>query len=186
MLSLRAFQSRDLPELMSWFRDGISCRTWGGPEFRYPFTEEAFREDAKVQELASWSMVDGDGTLCAFGQYYPRLGRCHLGRLAVAPALRGRGIGGALVRELAQRGLAELGADACSLFVLPGNERAARLYSRLGFVARPYPEPAPIFDACTYMVASRLVFGGIGAASGGRVSSPTIVELKHRPREKGT
>lgn len=183
MLCLRAFQSTDLRELMSWFQDGSSCRTWGGPEFRYPFTEETFREDAKVQELASWSMVDGDGALCAFGQYYPRLGRCHLGRLAVAPALRGRGIGRALVTELAQRGLAELGADACSLFVLPGNERAARLYSRLGFVGRPYPEPAPIFDACTYMVAPRLAFGGTGAASGGRVSSPTVVELKPRPRE---
>jgi len=110
-----------------------------------------------VQELASWSMVDDDGTLCAFGQYYPRLGRCHLGRLAVSPARRGRGIGSTLVQELAQRGLAELKTDSCSLFVLPGNERAARLYSRLGFVVRPYPEPSPLFDHCTYMVAPGLV-----------------------------
>lgn len=165
MLRLRPFQSRELRELMSWFPDGPACRTWGGPEFRYPFTEDTFREDARVQELASWSMVDGDGTLCAFGQYYARLGRCHLGRLAVAPALRGRGIGSTLVREMARRGLAELRADSCSLFVLPGNERAARLYGRLGFVARPYPEPSPLFDQCTYMVAPGLAFGGNGTAN---------------------
>ena len=156
MLSLQAFQSSDLRELMSWFPDRDSCRVWGGPGFRHPFTETTFREDARVRELASWSMVNGDVAFCAFGQYYLRLGRCHLGRLAVSPAMRGRGIGSALVRQLAERGLAEFGVDACSLFVLPSNERAARLYSRLGFVAQPYPEPAPLFEGCTYMVAPGL------------------------------
>jgi RimJ/RimL family protein N-acetyltransferase len=43
--------------------------------------------------------------------------------------------------------------DAYSLFVLPGNERAERLYRRLGFTPVPYPESAPEFDGCTYMVA---------------------------------
>jgi RimJ/RimL family protein N-acetyltransferase len=159
MLTLQAFKANELRDLMSWFPDRTSCQTWGGLQFRFPFTEETFREDAKVQTLATWSLIDGDGTFCAFGQYYPRLGRCHLGRLAVAPALRGRGVGSTLVRELAQRGLNDLGVDSCSLFVLPGNERAARLYRRLGFDAQPYPVPDPAFDACIYMVAPGLKFG---------------------------
>ena len=160
MLTLQTFQASKLRDLMSWFPDRISCQTWGGLQFRYPFTEHTFRQDAKLQELASWAMVSDDGTFCAFGQYYARLGRCHLGRLAVAPRLRGRGIGSTLVRELAQRGLNDLGVDSCSLFVLPGNERAARLYSRLGFNAQPYPEPGPLVDVCIYMVAPGLAFGG--------------------------
>jgi ribosomal protein S18 acetylase RimI-like enzyme len=160
MLTLQPFQASELRDLMSWFPDRASCVTWGGLQFRYPFTEHTFSEDAKVQELASWTMVSGDGTFCAFGQYYPRLGRCHLGRLAVAPTLRGRGIGSTLVRELTRRGVCDLGVDSCSLFVLPGNERAARLYRRLGFSAQPYPEPEPAFDACIYMVAPGLKFGG--------------------------
>lgn len=160
MLMLQSFQANYLRDLMSWFPDRSSCQTWGGLQFRYPFTVHTFRDDAKVQELASWVMVDDDGVLRAFGQYYARLGRCHLGRLAVAPSLRGRGIGSILVRELARRGLDDLGADSCSLFVLPGNERAARLYSRLGFNAQPYPEPEPAFDACIYMVAPGLAFRG--------------------------
>ena len=159
MLSLQSFRAADLVELMSWFPDQASCRVWGGPAFRHPFTLDSFREDSKVDQLASWSLVDGDSRLCAFGQHYERLGRCHLGRLAVAPTLRGQGIGRALVREIARRGLAELGADSCSLFVLPGNERAQRLYARLGFEVQAYPEPAAAIEGCTYMVAQRPDFG---------------------------
>lgn len=158
--SLQRFDESQLPELMGWFPDRATCQTWGGPGFRHPFTAATFREDAKLDSLASLALAMPDGTLGAFGQYYRRLGRCHLSRLAVAPALRGRGIGTTLVRGLCRLGAAELGmepgADAYSLFVLPGNERAERLYRRLGFSAVPYPEPAAEFDGCTYMVASRV------------------------------
>lgn len=156
MLNFRRFTDQDLPELMSWFPDREDCGKWGGPEFRVPFTEDSFREDAKLESLASWSLVRPDQSLCAFGQYYDRLGRCHFGRLAVAPSARGQGLGTTLMRELADRGRKELGADSCSLFVLADNEPALRLYKRLGFVARPYPEPGPAYDPYLYMVASEL------------------------------
>jgi ribosomal protein S18 acetylase RimI-like enzyme len=152
-MQLIPFSTNQLPELMRWFPDAASCRLWGGPEFRHPFTPASFREDAKVDSLPSWALVADDGSLVAFGQYYRRLGRCHLGRLAVAPDRRGRGIGSRLVRELAGVGTRELAADGLSLFVLPGNEPALALYRRLGFSAVPYPEPAPAFDGCIYMVA---------------------------------
>jgi predicted GNAT superfamily acetyltransferase len=152
-LSLQPFSESQLAELMTWFPDRTSCQTWGGPGFRHPFTAETFRDDARLDSLPSWAMITPDGTLAAFGQYYPRLGRCHLSRLAVAPALRGHGIGTSLVRELCRQGGAELGVGSYSLFVLPGNEPAERLYRRLGFSAVPYPEPEPQFEACTYMVA---------------------------------
>lgn len=159
-MQLIPFSTTRLPELMGWFPDAASCRLWGGPEFRHPFTPASFREDAKVDSLPSRALLADDGSLAAFGQYYLRLGRCHLGRLAVAPALRGRGIGGRLVRELARHGTRELGVDGLSLFVLPGNERALALYRRLGFSAMPYPEPAPAFDGCIYMVATAPGLGG--------------------------
>lgn len=154
-MRLQPFDQPQLAELMRWFPDRTSCRTWGGPGFRHPFTAQSFREDAKLDTLPSWALATPDGTLAAFGQYYRRLSRCHLSRLAVAPALRGRGLGTILVRELCRRGSAELGLDSFSLFVLPGNERAGRLYRRLGFSAVPYPEQEPAFEACTYMVAFR-------------------------------
>lgn len=156
IVKLQSFDGRQLPELMSWFPDLRSCRTWGGPDFRFPFTEASFREDAKLDSLRSWALLDEVGALAGFGQFYLRAGRCHLGRLAIAPALRGRGLGSTLVHELGQRGKSELGVDSFSLFVLPGNERALRLYQRLGFSAAQYPEPLPAFEGCIYMVASRL------------------------------
>jgi len=153
---LQRFSLAQLPGLMSWFPDKEACTVWGGPGFRFPFTAETFGNDAKLDSLSTWALMDDAGALAGFGQYYLRVGRCHLGRLAIAPGLRGRGLGTTLVHELCRVGSAALGVDSCSLFVLPGNERAMRLYQRLGFSAAQYPEPSPMFEDCSYMVASRL------------------------------
>ena len=151
---LQAFDEAWLPELMRWFGDAQACRVWGGPGFRFPFTRDTFRADARLDSLATFALTADAATLLGFGQYYLRAGRCHLGRLAVAPERRGRGLGSTLVRELCRAGSADLGVDTYSLFVLPGNERAMRLYERLGFAPARYPEPDPMFDDCVYMVAA--------------------------------
>ena len=151
---LTRFDTSRIGELMAWFPDASACRIWGGPRFRFPFTEASFREDAKLDSLATWMLVSTDGRLTGFGQYYRRLGHCHLGRLAIAPQARGRGLGGVLIREIASRGRAELGTDSYSLFVMHGNERAMKLYRRLGFEERPYPEPASQLAGSVFMVAS--------------------------------
>ena len=74
-----------LRQMMAWFPNGASCALWGGPEFRYPFTEATFVADSRCDKLPTYSLVGDDGTLLGFGQYYDRVGRCHLGR---APARR--------------------------------------------------------------------------------------------------
>ncbi len=152
--TLYPFDDARVPELMSWFPDRASCLVWGGPEFRFPFTEATFRIDAKLASLATRMLVLEDNRLVAFGQYYLRVGRCHLGRLAVAPDCRGGGFGTQLVRALCAEGRALLHARSCSLFVVPTNVRAKTLYERLGFAATPYPEPAPEIDPYIYMVTS--------------------------------
>jgi ribosomal protein S18 acetylase RimI-like enzyme len=153
---IQRFDAARLPELMRWFPDADACRVWGGPSFRFPCTLESFRADTRVDELSSWALLDDEATLVGFGQYYLRVGRCHLGRLAIAPDRRGRGLGRTLVHELCRLGSADLVVDTYSLFVLPGNERAMRLYQQLGFEAARYPEPDPMFDDCNYMVAESL------------------------------
>lgn len=155
LVRLQPFDAAQLAELMSWFPDEGACRIWGGPGFRFPFTPATFRQDAKLDTLSTWALVDDDGGLAGFGQYYLRLGRCHLGRLAIAPAMRGRGIGSELVHELCRRGAAGLGVDSFSLFVMPGNERALRLYARLGFQPMTYPELSPGFEGAIYMIKSQ-------------------------------
>jgi ribosomal protein S18 acetylase RimI-like enzyme len=155
-VKLERFKESHLPELMTWFPDETALKTWGGPEFRFPFTEAIFREDAKLTSLPTWALVKDGGQFAAFGQCYLRVGRCHFGRLAVSPALRGRGHGTTLIYELARWGTAEFGVDSMSLFVIASNPRAIALYCRLGFSEMPYPEPAPAIDSFIYMVATKL------------------------------
>jgi ribosomal protein S18 acetylase RimI-like enzyme len=148
------FDPAHLPELASWFPDAGQLRTWGGPEFRHPFTPESFREDSKVDSIASLSLVGDDGALAAFGQCYLRIERCHFGRVGVAPTHRRRGLGTRMFREMAAWGLAEFGPRQLSLFVNKDNERAHQLYLRLGFRVVPYPEP--FMPGAHYMIAERL------------------------------
>lgn len=138
---------------MTWFPDRTALLTWGGSEFRHPFTAETFRDDSKVRSLPTWALVD-DGVLAGFGQCYLRAGRCHFGRLAISPARRGGGLGTRLIAELARWGRREFGSDSYSLFVMPANTKARRLYQRMGFAETPYPEPSPATDGYVYMVAS--------------------------------
>jgi ribosomal protein S18 acetylase RimI-like enzyme len=147
------FETHRLPELMAWFEDAGALRTWGGPEFRFPFTAGSFREDSKVDEIASFSLVADDGALAAFGQCYLRAGRWHFGRVGVSPRRRGLGLGTRLLQELAAWGSAEFGPRELSLFVNRANVQARRLYLRLGFRETPYPEAMPPGMDAHYMVA---------------------------------
>lgn len=155
-MKLKRFAEFHLPELMTWFPDETALKTWGGPDFRFPFTEATFREDAKLTSLPTWKLMGDNGAFAAFGQCYVRVGRCHFGRLAVSPALRGRGHGTTLIRELARWGTAEFATDALSLFVSPANVRARELYRRLGFSEFPYPDASFPLHNFIYMVATRL------------------------------
>jgi ribosomal protein S18 acetylase RimI-like enzyme len=137
---------------MTWFPAALPLRTWGGPEFRFPYTAESFREDTKVDSIDSFSLVASDGTLAAFGQCYLRIGRCHFGRVGVAPDRRGQGLGTRLLREMADWGQTRFGPRELSLFVLRENPGAHRLYRRLGFREIPYPDTA-FLPAAHYMVA---------------------------------
>ena len=124
-MQLQQFEDCRLEELMRWFPDAHACRVWGGTQFRFPFTPATFREDAKIDSLPTWMLVEA-GEMVAFGQYYLRIGRCHLGRLAVTPQRRGRGIGAVLVRELCVQGAAEFGVYAGCIYMVQRAKSAAK------------------------------------------------------------
>jgi ribosomal protein S18 acetylase RimI-like enzyme len=64
-------------------------------------------------------------------------GTCHIGRLAVAPDLQGRGIGSRLVSAVEDRYFDEV--TRFELFTGPNSEPNLRLYRRLGYVDMPTP-----------------------------------------------
>lgn len=153
--TLTATTDEELNEVMAWFPDADAVNIWSGPKFRYPFTHATFREDCRFDEMDSYSLRNGDGTLAAFGQSYEREGRGHLARLVSNPVMRRSGAGRQLIR-LIIRSLAERDDyDEYSLFVYRRNEPAYRCYTSLGFVVRDYPVDAPWPDKCYFLTRPR-------------------------------
>ncbi|WP_438862889.1 GNAT family N-acetyltransferase [Neptunicella sp.] len=142
-----------LKTLMSWFSNQQETYQWGGPEFPFPFDTDSFREGLKLDELNSFALIDDNDQFVAFGQFYLRIGRCHLGRLVVNPSHRGRGVGKVLVQHLIEKGRKNLNVSECSLFVLNTNQSAKQLYQSAGFIKTDYPQPMPLAN-CDYMVKS--------------------------------
>ncbi len=150
-LRLLAADRGHLLQMMCWFPDRDSCRLWGGQTFRFPFTAQTFLVDSRFAEVPSYALLHST-ELFGFGQYYLRAGRCHLARLAVAPARRGRGCGSWLIAQLMLIGARELSVAECSLYVSTANTAAIALYQRLGFRRAPHPDSNAELSASHYMV----------------------------------
>jgi ribosomal protein S18 acetylase RimI-like enzyme len=142
---------KNIIELMSWFSSEDELSIWSGPNFRYPFDLSTFKSDLNLNNLKSFSLMSSEGDFLAFGQYYLRLGRCHLARLVVNPSFRGQGIASHLISQLSILGKSDLSTDSCSLFVLGHNESAIQVYTKLGFSMADYPEKIPL-ENCLFMV----------------------------------
>lgn len=150
MSNLQPFTSKKLPQLLKWFPDAASISLWGGPHFRHPYTQQSFLEDLNLGNTQAFYLNNEDNEMVAFGQFYLRQQRCHLGRLVVSPEQRGQGNGKELINQLCKRGRQELNRRECSLFVLRHNSQAKTLYTSLGFEVYNYPET--IADDMIYMV----------------------------------
>ena len=149
--TLRDATRPDIEELMQWFPTRNDVLVWGGPSFRYPFTDETFFEDIHWGKMAAYSLADPAGQCVAFGQVYDRDRRIHLARLVVAPHKRGSGIGRRLVEEIMLAGRSRYPHDEFSLFVLRDNTPARECYKSLGFVVSDYPADMPHGDVCYYL-----------------------------------
>jgi len=140
-----------LNEMMNWFSCEQDLIDWSGPNFRYPFTLSSFVDDLKLNTLKSFSLVNNESEFLAFGQYYQRLGKCHLGRLIVNPNFRGQGVVSELINKICKLGRNELALTECSLFVLQHNDSAIKAYKKFGFSTSNYPDKIPL-ENCLYMV----------------------------------
>ena len=161
-MKLIAVTHAHILKMMSWFSSASEISDWAGPDFTYPFDSKSFHADLKVSDISSFSLLTDNDQLLGFGQYYSRLGKCHLGRLVIAPNLRGQGISAQLILRIAEHGMKTLQVDCCSLFVLQHNQTAIRAYQKLGFTITTYPQQLPMHD-CLYMVNK---FTGLNYVSG--------------------
>lgn len=141
-------------EIMSWFPDQLTCAQWGGPAMRFPFTEERFLEDIHWGKMPSYSAVNAADELLGFGQFYEKQGRCHLARLAIAPELRGQGLGRTFISSLMKISADLLGLNEFSLYVLEWNTSAVCCYQSLGFRQEKAPEVLEGLEDCIFMITA--------------------------------
>jgi len=142
----------EIETLKSWFPDKESSYFWCGPGLRFPFTHETFLEDIHWERMPTYSSFDEHGRFSGFGQYYEKLGRCHLARLVVAPSHRSRGMGRQFIARLMGIGMQDLGTSECSLFVVNYNDRALKCYRSLGFETAVWPPGQERYADIDFMV----------------------------------
>lgn len=142
--------------LMCWFTNQDELISWGGPSFSVAFTQESFLENLNVECLDSYFLVSDFDEVIGFGQFYQRLGKCHLGRVIIKPESRGQGLSSVLITHLMQVGMGKLNTKSCSLFVYEHNKIAISTYQKLGFELTVYPDKLP-FQNCLYMVNVNLI-----------------------------
>ncbi|MFC1688047.1 GNAT family N-acetyltransferase [Pseudomonadota bacterium] len=140
-------------EIMGWFPDKESVFLWGSPYTRYPLTEETFFEDIYWSRINSLVALNEEGEILGFGQFYLKLGRCHLARLVVNPKYRGRGMGAEFISALMDYGAEQLDTQEFSLYVMTINKPAIAVYKNLGFNLAAYPHGDPKLENCVFMVA---------------------------------
>jgi ribosomal protein S18 acetylase RimI-like enzyme len=142
-----------LLELKSWFTTQHQIFTWGGPNLSYPMKDDTFIELMRASHLSSYSVINSENVLVAFGQFYLRLERHHLGRLAVNPNYRNKGLAKLLITKLLEQATKFSQPREASLFVFRDNIAALKCYHSMGFREESYPDTMPAnMQNCAYMV----------------------------------
>lgn len=137
-LQLRPASAGDYTTIASWIPDATACLRWAGPKLPFPFPASDLRQLLAAPDGSdhSYSLVDQDDMPWGFGQHWiARPGAVHLGRIIMAPAARGLGLGRLLCEELVAAALEATAATIVTLRVYRDNPAAMTLYANLGFRA---------------------------------------------------
>ena len=100
--------------------------------FHTPWTRADFEGELK-NPLALYLVGLEDDELIAYGGSWIVFDECHITNIAVAPPMRGTGVGTELMRELLAAAMAR-GARSYTLEVRPSNDAAIALYRKFGFI----------------------------------------------------
>lgn len=111
--------------------------------------------DPQLRERQFAAVVNGEGTLIGYAQFFPLLGLTRLG-IGIRPDLCGMGAGSAFAKLIAEEARRRAPEDEIDLEVLTWNTRARRAYEKAGFVIedtywRPTPTGSAEFHCMVYM-----------------------------------
>ncbi len=149
-MKIKPATKKDLSVISDWFSNKTEARHWGGPSIPFPFDLEDLKNAISWNEAESYAFFDELNQIIGFAQLFHKYGYNHLGRIAIAPNLRGKGMGYKLMETLITSTSGD-GSDY-SLFGYNTNVPAKKLYERIGFEIRDYPEGKEPIDGCVFMV----------------------------------
>lgn len=140
MLRIIPFAPEHFATLTSWFGSEADLIQWGGPAVTFPLNAAQLQvmldERDKSPARLCWMAADDDQIVghaqLAFDW---RNGNASLGRVAVAPHARGRGIAAPMLRLVVEEAFSCGEIERVELNVYAQNAPAIRTYERLGFVA---------------------------------------------------
>jgi RimJ/RimL family protein N-acetyltransferase len=137
-LALRTLEPADCDRLLTWIDSSDALWQWSGPRsFTWPLNREQLLRDLAARPGSEGPLAGFDerGEMVAHvlieAQHHHGLG--NIGRVAVAPARRGHGLGAALMRATIRRGFDELGLHRLQLTVYTFNAPAIATYRSVGF-----------------------------------------------------
>lgn len=100
-----------------------------------PWSRLSFEREVSDNPAANYVVVEQDDRVCGYAGMWVLIDEAHVTNIAVHPDHRRRGLGQAMLCELARRA-ARQGVHSLTLEVRPTNFAAQALYTKLGFVSR--------------------------------------------------
>jgi len=140
MMHLVPFATEHFDMLASWFKNEGDVVQWGGPAVSFPLGANQFRqmtaEGLGEQPSRLCWMIANDIELVGHAQLGIdwRHGNVLLSRVAVKPALRGRGLAVPMLRLVVEEAFARPEIALAELNVYSWNAPAIKTYQRLRFV----------------------------------------------------
>ncbi|MEO1321661.1 MAG: GNAT family protein [Pseudomonadota bacterium] len=140
-LTLRKFQPRDMNELFSWFPTERDVLQWAGASLSWPIQKREFRALIRqhrgldpLREI--WAVCAPQDEMVGHFQlgFNRRLKTVGIGRIAIKPAVRGKGLSAALMALILDRAFARTWVHRVDLLVYSHNESAIKAYQKSGFV----------------------------------------------------
>ncbi len=144
MIELEPLKRSDLPLLASWGGQSEFLIQWAGPIFDHPLDEKQLekyfdameaspdaRKMYKAVRVGSEEMVGH----IELDRINPKTGSAIVEHVIVGdPAMRGKGVGGLMMKKILEVGFGQLGLHRISLNVYDFNHSAIACYEKAGFI----------------------------------------------------
>jgi RimJ/RimL family protein N-acetyltransferase len=139
MIYLTPFTPADYDRLISWVHTAELLMQYSGPRFSFPLTDIQLDENGADPARRPYNVVDAQtDAVIGHCELYYKPDSILIGRILIGDTqARGKGIGGAIIRELVALGKQDPERRWIELNVFDWNHAAIRCYEREGFVLNP-------------------------------------------------